>query len=499
VNKPLSNRETIALEALGDLRKCLEFAEAMGNVEYVEGADTELEIGALYEISLQEDQPPVLVFRNIKGYPPGYRVAVNVRSSKVFDGGEVGLEKVQMYRKHRRKRTEPIPPRVVEQGPALENVQEGEAINTLAFPAPKWHADDGGRYIGTECLVIVRDPDSDWVNLGTYRVQVHDRNTLVVFIEHGKHGDVIRRKYWERGKHCPMIVTVGQSPVLGAVGPSTPGPGIGEYDIAGSRLGRPIDVIHGRHTGIPFPADAEIVFEGFMPPPEEVAVPEGPFGEWPGYYASSTRPEPVLQVKAVYHRDDPIIVGAPPMKPTLPAFQQGTSGSSYIRAAALWDELEAAGVPAIKGVWKMAGGGPRFINVIAIEQQHAGHAKMAGLVAAGCGSNSYLGRITIVVDDDIDITNTTEVMWALATRWDPKTQTDIIDGAWTGYIDPTLAPGVREAGGLTNSRIIIYAVRPFHWKDEFPKVNAVAPEYADEVKRKWVNKLAFLQRLDARR
>ena len=76
----------------------------------------------------------------------------------------------------------------------------------------------------------------------------------------------------------------------------------------------------------------------------------------------------------------------------------------------------------------MPGGGPRFINVIAIEQQHAGHAKMAGLVAAGCGSNAYLGRIVIVVDHDIDITDTAEVLWAMATRWDPKTQTDIIDG-----------------------------------------------------------------------
>ena len=78
--------------------------------------------------------------------------------------------------------------------------------------------------------------------------------------------------------------------------------------------------------------------------------------------------------------------------------------------------------------------------MIAIEQQHAGHAKMAGLVAAGCGSNAYLGRIIIVVDDDIDITNSAEVMWALATRWDPKTATDIIDGCWTGHIDPTLPP-----------------------------------------------------------
>jgi hypothetical protein len=89
-------------------------------------------------------------------------------------------------------------------------------------------------------------------------------------------------------------------------------------------------------------------------------------------------------------------------------------------------------------VWKVPGGGSRFINVIAIEQQHAGHAKMAGLVAAGCGSSTYLGRIIIIVDDDIDITNPAEVMWAVATRWDPKTATDIIDGVWTGYIDPML-------------------------------------------------------------
>jgi 4-hydroxy-3-polyprenylbenzoate decarboxylase len=117
---------------------------------------------------------------------------------------------------------------------------------------------------------------------------------------------------------------------------------------------------------------------------------------------------------------------------------------------------------------------------------------MAGLVAAGCGSNAYLGRIVIVVDDDIDITKSEEVMWALATRWDPKTQTDIIDGCWTGYIDPTLSPDLRDVSSPVNSRIIVYAVRPFHWKDEFPKVNAVSSEYAEEVRAKWAGKLRFL-------
>jgi UbiD family decarboxylase len=253
-------------------------------------------------------------------------------------------------------------------------------------------------------------------------------------------------------------------------------------------------VVKGRLTGLPFPNDAEIVYEGFMPSPQELSMIEGPFGEWPGYYTSSG-PEPVLQVKAIYHRNDPIQVAQPPARPIYPGTYFGTAGSALLRAASLWDDLEAAGVPGIKGVWKLPGGGSRFINIIAIEQMHAGHAKMAGLVAAGCGSSTYLGRIIIIVDDDIDITNPAEVMWAVATRWDPKTATDIIDGVWTGYIDPMLLPERRANGDLTNSRIIIYAVRPWAWRDQFPKVNAVDPAYAAEVARKWAGKVKFLDDL----
>ena len=105
-----------------------------------------------------------------------------------------------------------------------------------------------------------------------------------------------------------------------------------------------------------------------------------------------------------------------------------------------------------------------------------------------------MNRLIIVVDDDIDITNPAEVMWAVATRWDPRTQTDIIDGCWTGHIDPRVSPEQRERGDITTSRMIIYAVRPFQWKDQFPPVNRVAPDYAEAVRKKWADKLAFLER-----
>ncbi|MBT5076952.1 MAG: UbiD family decarboxylase, partial [Rhodospirillales bacterium] len=170
-------------------------------------------------------------------------------------------------------------------------------------------------------------PDSDWVNAGTYRVEVNDKTSLCPFIETGKHGDVIRKKYWERGEDCPMVISVGQAPVLGAAAASTAPEKVSEFSIAGARIGKAIELVTGKHTGITFPADAEIVFEGFMPPPEKRSAEEGPFGEWPGYYASNSRPEPVFEIKAIYHRNNPIIVGAPPMRPVLPGFWYGTGGS----------------------------------------------------------------------------------------------------------------------------------------------------------------------------
>jgi 4-hydroxy-3-polyprenylbenzoate decarboxylase len=474
--------------AMGDLRVFLERAEAAGELRKISRVDPHLEMGALFELSHEHLYPPVLLFENMKGCAPDHRVLSNVRVAK-FVVGDISLEALKAYRRRPKEKKEPIPPRVVNTGPVFDNVIEGEAVNIRAFPNPKWHEDDGGDYVGTECLIITKDIESDWVNVGTYRVMVHDDKTLGIFIEPGKHGDMIRRKWWAKGKPCPIAISVGQAPILGVVAGADSKPGESEYAYAGGRIGRPIDVVPGRVTRLPIPADAELVFDGYMPPPEVDSRKEGPFGEWPGYYASDVRPEPVVHVKAIYHRNNPIMIGQPPTRPTLPGRQVRIP-----LLATLWDGLEAAGVPGVTGVWKMAGMGTRFANVVAIKQLHAGHAKMAGLVAAGCRAGGYMTRLTIVVDDDIDITNAAEVMWAIATRWDPRTQTDIIDGCWTGHIDPRLPPEKRESGDISMSRMIIYAVRPFHWKDEFPKVNAVSPDYAAEVRKKWAGELDFLKK-----
>jgi len=186
----------------------------------------------------------------------------------------------------------------VESGPITENILRGDKVNVRAFPAGHWHEHDGGPYIGTECLVINKDPDSDWINLGTYRTQVQDEKTLTVFIEPGKHGSIIREKYWAKGKPCPMVVCVGQAPILGVVASTASKHGVSELNSAGGRLGHPVKVIRGELTGLPIPAEAELAFEGFMPPPSEETRPEGPFAEWPGYYATDAGEEPVVRVGA---------------------------------------------------------------------------------------------------------------------------------------------------------------------------------------------------------
>jgi UbiD family decarboxylase len=477
-------------EAMADLREFLRQVDAGGELQRVDGATIDHEVGVLFDLANMYRHPPVLLSENIPGYDPRFRIISNVRTAKLIVG-ELTLDAVKAYRKRPKNTSVPILPEMVEHGPVCENIIEGDAIDIRAFPAPHWHPNDGGRYIGTECLVIMKDPDSDWVNVGTYRTSVIDGKTLSVFIDTGKQGDFIRRKYWERGEACPVAVSVGQAPILGVVGAMQANVGDSEFAIAGGRIGRPIKLVTGKATGLPIPADAELVFEGFMPPPSEETQLEGPFGEWPGYYASEARLEPVVRVSVVYHRSDLMIVGQAPLTPIHPGQQ-----FKIQRIAALWDQIEAAGVPGVTGVYKMLGGGSRFIELVSIKQMFPGHAKMAGMVTASCRASGYMTRMVIVVDDDIDIEVPAQVMWALATRWDPKTQTDIIDGCWTGHIDPILSPDKRASGDLTTSRMIVYAVRPYHWKDQFPKANTLSKEYIADVVRNWRDKLPFVRDLE---
>ena len=108
---------------------------------------------------------------------------------------------------------QPLEPEYVKDAPIFENAVEKD-IDLEAFPIPRWHEGDGGRYIGTDDLVIMRDPEENWVNCGTYRVMVHDARRAGVWMSPGKHGRQIREKYFKQGKPCPVLVSCGHDPLL---------------------------------------------------------------------------------------------------------------------------------------------------------------------------------------------------------------------------------------------------------------------------------------------
>ena len=138
--------------------------------------------------------------------------------------------------------------------------------------------------------------------------------------------------------------------------------GKNEYDVAGGLIGEPVEVIEAPRTGLPIPAQAEIAFEGFVHPND--LIDEGPLGEWTGYYAGGQKKEPAIRIETFMHRNDPILLGAiPGVPPDDDSFYRGT-----YRSGAVWNQLEAAGVPEVKGVWAHAAGGSRLWLTVAIKQ-----------------------------------------------------------------------------------------------------------------------------------
>ncbi len=456
--------------------------EAAGELRVVRGASWQADIGAIAEMLDHTDGSPCVVFDDVPGYPSGFRVLVNCNgtpgrqavtlnlpASKADHAGLVDFWRGVLADLH------PLPANAVETGPILENVLEGDAVDLLKFPTPLWHPKDGGRFIGTASLNILRDPDSDWVNVGTYRNQIFDRDRLGIWISPGKHGRLIREKYFERGIPCPIVVVVGADPLL-FMAACAEGIAYGQSELAwaGGVRGQAIDVVAGRHTALPIPASAEIAIEGWMDPEERHV--EGPYGEWMGYYASGSPMTPVIRVKAIYHRDDPILLGCPQGKPP----HEDNRFLAYLKSALVEEQLTKAGVPKVVGVWCPPEAGNRMMTVVAIEQAYPGHAMQAALVAGQTGAAAYAGRYVVVVDDDIDIYRLDDVLWAMLTRVDPQRDVSIVKRTWSGPLDPAVHPDERGF----NSRLIIDATKPWEWKDRFAEP-VVTPELARATREKW--------------
>jgi UbiD family decarboxylase len=259
------------------LEEFIAAADAIDEERFVDGANLDYEVGCLAELSC-EMEGPLLVFDEFDGFPRGYRVCTNsVRTPRRFalamdlplDAHPVDL--VRLWRV-RRQQLQPRAPIVVTDGPVLECRQVGSAVDITRFPVPRWHEHDGGRYIGTGDLVVLRDPETGWVNVGTYRACIQSPDRLSLWIIRAKHGRILAERYWQRGRPAPVALVLGCDPLTWLCGYMALPFGVSEYDYAGAMHDKPLEVVELPETKLPVPAHAEIVVEGEIPSIEEESV-----------------------------------------------------------------------------------------------------------------------------------------------------------------------------------------------------------------------------------
>lgn len=463
-----------------DLRGFIDVLDRRGELRKIDGADPDLEMGALTALAASKGKShPALLFDQIKGHSKGFRVLTNFMTTESRSRLVLGIDSDQdignpvEYLANKLEASTPVNPREVSDGPVFENTQKEGKVDLLKFPAPKWHTLDGGKYLGTSDVVVMKDPETKKVNLGTYRLQLHDRRTLGIAINPGHHGGIIESRYWERGLACPVAISLGHDPRIAVAANMYLPWGEEEYGYACWLRGAPVDVVAGPSTGLPVPADAEIVIEGEIPPPSVASAAEGPFGEFGGYYSVESKPQPVVRVKAVYHRNDPVALGTPPLKGV------PHNGTLPMPDAILLTELRRLGHGDGLRLGRM---GP-FI-VVAMKTRYAGHSRrVADVIASGIGSRPP--KYIVLVDDDVDITSREDVLWALQTRVDAEEAVYLVRNRWGSPTDPRIPPEKKEAGDITASSLIFDATMPFAWKAAFPKTTEFSKSMLADLDKKW--------------
>jgi UbiD family decarboxylase len=479
-----------ATTAAFDFRAWIEKARKIGQLREVENADIRLELGAITELNAKR-RGPALLFKGFAGYPAGFRVLtgamLNARTLGLTMGIEENLDTMVLTDRIADKlrvieaQAPDYPAEYLTDGPVMENRAAGDDIDLTIFPAPIWHELDGGPYIGTGCLHINKDPETGWVNVGAYRIQRHSKNTVGTYISPGHHGNIIRQKYWNKDEPCPVVIVFGSHPLFLLMGGLEVPAGVDELTWIGAIPGQRVPVLRGPVTGLPIPAHAEIAIEGFVAKGD--LQEEGPFGEFTGYYAGGKKPDTLVRIQALYYRNDPIILGAPPCRP----LHDYSYFSSVLRSAIVKGALRKAGIPGVKGVWVSEAGASRMWVVTSIQQQYAGHAAQAATIAAQCQAGGLMNRYSIVVDDDIDPSNSEDVIWAISTRSDPATDIDILRHCWSNPLDPMISSAEKERKRLWNSRAIINACRPWDrlQTNDFPPVAEATPALLQATKEKW--------------
>jgi UbiD family decarboxylase len=383
---------------------------------------------------------PIVFFESVRGYASP--VVTNVMASRRALAFALGVDEAALPGEYARRLREAVKPVVIDEAPFRARVLAGEDVDLGALPMPTYFPGDGGRYL-TAGLTIARDPDTGVATAGYHRFQLKGRNRLGVSLHSRRRMFEYQRRAEARGQGLACAIVLGLHPLVGMGALAYPAPEISKLDVAGALYGEPLQVARCETVDVTVPAWAEIVIEGEIVP--GVREPEGPFGEFTGYFSRRST-EHVFVAHAMAQRE-----GA--------WFQSIASGRApdHILPLGVLREAEvrnavARVIPNVRAVHVPTSGGSSFTAYVSIKQTRPGEAKHA--IPIVLGVDHYL-KLVVIVDDDIDVYDESDVLWAVATRMQASRDLVVVDGSLGAILDPSAS-----ADGLT-AKLGIDATRPF--------------------------------------
>jgi len=318
-------------------------------------------------------------------------------------------------------------PKTVRSAPCQQNFVEGPDVDLEKLPIQTCWPGDAGPLL-TWGLVITRGPERSRQNLGIYRQQLIGKNRLIMrWLSH--RGGALDFRDWQQkhpGEPFPLAVALGADPatILGAV---TPVPDtLSEYAFAGLLRGGRTELVKCSHADLEVPASAEIVLEGHLHPDDN--APEGPFGDHTGYY-NEVDEFPVFTVDRISWRNDPIYhstyTGRPPDEPAVLGVALNEVFVPILQKQ--FPEIVDFYLPPEGCSYRMA--------VVSMKKQYPGHAKRVMLGIWSFLRQFMYTKFVVVTDDDVDVRNWQDVIWAMTTRMDPARDTVIIENTPIDYLD----------------------------------------------------------------
>lgn len=374
----------------------------------------------------------VVVFENVEGY--NMPIVTNVFASRKRMAKMLGAGEDDLSEKWLEAENNLIKPVFVSGGPVRDVVLRGADIDIGQYPIMQHFATDAGRYI-TSGVVVAKDPDTGVRNLSYHRIQLKAANKAGISLHSRQHLWDYYRRAEKKNQPLEVAVIIGAHPLVLLGASAKTGIHVDEYDIIGGLFKKPLELVKGITVDVEYPAEAEIVFEGKILP--HAREPEGPFGEYTGY-STSRSTENVLEITAISQRKNPVYLNIVPANSA-----DHLNLMRVAKEALVWERLRER-VPNVRKL-HYTKSGVNFHCVISMAEGAAGSVRQALMLMLGL--EPYL-KLVIAVDEDIDITNESEVMWAVATRMQGDKDIFVVPNVWCNRLDPSSSGGVGAKVGI---------------------------------------------------